>query len=103
MRCVTILATTLMITASECCITCAYVHSKKACVIGIAQRLLVACMLINQQCCACRLCTSFAYTRPAVSQEAGQSIACWQQCILKQLAAPQSDDVSVAKAMQTCS
>lgn len=50
--------------------------------------------------CVCRLCTTFAFTRPAVSQENGQDIAAWQQAVLKQLAASDTVDVTVSQVMQ---
>ena len=45
---------------------------------------------------ACRLHTSFTFSRPGVSQDLGQDMARWQQQVLKKLAAPDSDDALVS-------
>ena len=63
-------------------------HAKVA--VSIVQTCLV---------CVCRLCTTFAFTRPAVSQEGGQDVAAWQQAVLKQLAASDTD-VTVSQVMR---
>ena len=42
----------------------------------------------------------FAYTRPAISQDLGQSIAAWQQSVLKQLASEDSNNIVVSQLLQ---
>ena len=47
----------------------------------------------------CRLHVVFEFTRPAVSLDLGRSMAHWQQQVLKKLAAPGSDDISVSQVL----
>ena len=48
----------------------------------------------------CRLTTVFAYTCPAISQDMGESIAAWQQTVLKQLTTEDSDKITVSQLLQ---